>query len=75
MLDTATIKAAVTGEKWATEQVIEHYTPTIEKMAIDEDMKQHLIMTLLEEFQNPSNRIKRNAGHRGHAVPVPGASL
>ncbi|MFR1478116.1 MAG: helix-turn-helix domain-containing protein [Hydrogeniiclostridium mannosilyticum] len=31
MLDTATIKAAVTGEKWATEQVIEHYTPTIEK--------------------------------------------
>ena len=52
MLDTATIKAAVAGEKWATEKVIEHYTPIIEKMAVDEDMKQHLIMKLLEELPN-----------------------
>ena len=25
LLDSATIKAAVAGEKWATEKVIEHY--------------------------------------------------
>lgn len=52
LLDTATIKAAVAGEKWAVEKVIEHYTPMIEKMAVDEDMKQHLITTLLEELLN-----------------------
>ena len=52
LLDTATIKAAVAGEKWATEKVIEHYAPTIEKMAVDEDMKQHLILKLLEELPN-----------------------
>lgn len=52
LLDAATIKAAVAGEKWATEKVIEHYTPMIEKMAVDEDMKQHLIMKLLEELPN-----------------------
>ena len=34
LLDTATIKAAVAGEKWA----------------VDEDMKQHLILKLLEEL-------------------------
>lgn len=27
LLDTATIRAAVAGEKWAKEKVIEHYTP------------------------------------------------
>ena len=27
LLDSATIKAAVAGEKWATEKVIEHYAP------------------------------------------------
>ena len=30
LLDSATIKAAVAGEKWATEKVIEHYAPMIE---------------------------------------------
>ena len=52
LLDTDTIRAAVAGEKWATEKVIEHYAPTIEKMAVDEDMKQHLIMKLLEALPN-----------------------
>ena len=27
LLDTATIKAAVAGELWAKEKVVEHYTP------------------------------------------------
>ena len=44
LLDSATIKAAVAGEKWATEKVIEHYGPMIDELAVDEDMKQHLIM-------------------------------
>ena len=40
LLDSATIKAAVAGEKWATEKVIQHYTPMIDVLAVDEDMKQ-----------------------------------
>ena len=38
LLDSATIKAAVAGEKWATEKVIEHYAPMIDELAVDEDM-------------------------------------
>ena len=52
LLDSATIKAAVAGEKWATERVIEHYAPMIDELAVDEDMKQHLIMKLLEALPN-----------------------
>ena len=44
LLDTATIRAAVAGEKWAKDKVIEHYTPMIDELAVDEDMKQHLIL-------------------------------
>ena len=51
LLDSATIKAAVAGEKWATEKVIEHYAPMIDELAVDEDMKQHLIMKLLERSE------------------------
>lgn len=52
LLDTDTIKAAVAGEKWAKQKVIEHYTPMINELAVDENMKQHLIMKLLEELPN-----------------------
>ena len=52
ILDTNIIKAAVAGEKWAKEKVIEHYTPMIDELAVDEDMKQHLILKLLEELPN-----------------------
>lgn len=52
LLDTDTIKAAVAGEKWAKDKVIEHYTPMINKLAVDEDMKQYLILKLLEELPN-----------------------
>ena len=52
LLDTTTIRAAVAGEKWATEKVIEHYAPFIDRLAVDEDMKQHLILKLLEELPN-----------------------
>lgn len=50
LLDTDTIKAAVAGEKWAKQKVIEHYTLMIDELAVDEDMKQHLILKLLEEL-------------------------
>ena len=50
LLDIDTIKAAVAGEKWAKDKVIEHYTPMIDELAVDEDMKQHLILKLLEEL-------------------------
>ena len=52
LMDTATIKAAVAGEPWAKQKVIEHYTPMIDELAVDEDMKQHLIMKLLEALPN-----------------------
>ena len=52
LLDSATIKAAVASEKWATEKVIEYYAPMIDELAVDEDMKQHLIMKLLEALPN-----------------------
>ena len=52
LLDTATIRAAVVGELWAKQKVIEHYTPMIDELAGDEDMKQHLILKLLEELPN-----------------------
>ena len=35
---------------WAKDKVIEHYTPMIDELAVDEDMKQHLILKLLEEL-------------------------
>lgn len=58
------IKAAVAGEKWAMEKVIEHYDSYIEKLAtvkekqpdgsvrtyVDEDMKQSIILNLLEKI-------------------------
>ncbi len=50
LLDSATSTAAVAGEKWATEKGIQHYTPMIDVLAVDEDMKQHLILKLLEEL-------------------------
>ena len=36
----------------AKQKVIEHYTPMIDELAVDEDMKQHLILKLLEELPN-----------------------
>ena len=48
--DTDTSWAAGAGEKWAKDKVIEHYTPMIDELAVDEEMKQHLILKLLEEL-------------------------
>lgn len=60
------IKAAVAGEKWATEQILRYYDSYIEELAtvkekqpdgsvktyVDEDLKQSIILKLLEEIPN-----------------------
>ena len=62
LLDYETIKAAVAGEKWATEKVLVHYADYIDELStvkikqqdgsvkkvIDQDMRQHISMKLLE---------------------------
>lgn len=62
LLDYETIKAAVAGEKWATEKVLAHYADYIDELSmvkikqpdgsvkkvIDQDMRQHISMKLLE---------------------------
>lgn len=70
------IKATVAGEKWATEKVIAHYDSYIEELAavkerqpdgsvrthVDEDMKQSIILNLLEEIPNfPMEEAERMA--------------
>ena len=61
-LDLQTIRAAVAGETWAVEKVIEHYSGEIDRLCmitkkqldgsfkkvVDEDMRQALIMKLIE---------------------------
>lgn len=62
MLDYEVIKAAVAGEKWAMEKAVEHFKDYIDEQAtvekeqpdgtirkeIDEDLRQHLVLKLLE---------------------------
>lgn len=64
LLDYDTIQAAVAGETWAVEKVIEHYSDEInrlatiettmpdgsKKMVVDEDMRQQLVLKLIEEL-------------------------
>lgn len=58
------IRAAVAGEQWAVEKVLEHFSGDIEREAtvekrqpdgsvkrvVDEDLRQRLILKLLEEI-------------------------
>lgn len=62
MPEYETIRAAVAGEKWAVEKVLECYAEEIDKLAtvekkqpdgnvkrvIDEDMRQALVLKLIE---------------------------
>ncbi|MDO5401522.1 MAG: helix-turn-helix domain-containing protein [Eubacteriales bacterium] len=66
LFDMQTIRAAVAGERWATEKVIAHYADYINELAtvevrqpdgsikkvLDEDMKQQITLKLLEELPN-----------------------
>lgn len=71
MLDTKTIRAAVAGEKWATEKVLAYYEDYINELStvevrqpdgsvkkqVDEDMKQRITLKLLEAL--PSFPLKQ----------------
>lgn len=71
-LDTATIKAAVAGEKYAKQKVIEHYAPMIDELAVDKDMKQHLILKLLEELPNrPMEQELKKRRTQRHTASAP----
>ena len=62
LIDFDTIQAAVAGEAWAVEKVVEHYADEIERLCtvtkklpngrtktvVDEDMRQALILRLIE---------------------------
>lgn len=62
LLAYETIRAATAGEKWATEKVLAHYADYIGELStvkirqpdgsvkkvIDQDMRQHIFMKLLE---------------------------
>lgn len=65
-----TIRAAVAGEKWAVEKIVEHFKDEIDRQAtvrkrlpdgsikteIDEDLRQRLVMKLIEAIpQFPLN--------------------
>lgn len=66
LLDYETIKGAVAGEKWATEQILKYYDDYMTELAIvkerqpdgsvktyvDEDLKQAIALNLLEEIPN-----------------------
>ena len=72
LLDYETIKAAVAGEKWATEKVLAHYADYIDELStveirqpggkvkkvIDEDMRQHISLPLSRLSQD-SHPLKR----------------
>lgn len=74
MPDYETIRAAVAGEKWAVAKVVECYQDGINKQAtvrkrqpdgtvkevIDEDMRQHITMKLIEALpQFPLEEMER----------------
>ena len=52
LLDTATIRAAVAGELWAKQKVIEHYTPMIDELAVEIQMLGGYIVRALEDVKN-----------------------
>ena len=75
-LNLHTIEAAVAGETWALEKVLEYYGDYIEELAtveieqpdgnvkkiVDEDLKQQIGLKLLEEIPNfPLEEAKKQA--------------
>jgi len=66
LLDEATINAAVAGESWAVDKVVEHYSDEINRLCtiekkqpngsikkiVDEDMRQAITMKLIESLSS-----------------------
>jgi len=62
--DVETIRAAVAGEIWAVEKIVEHYSGEIDRLCtktemqpdgsmkkvVDEDMRQSLVLKLIESL-------------------------
>ena len=73
LLDYETIKAAVAGEKWATEKVLAHYADYIDELPAGTRITIKRACTLLRRFAvspaHPRNRYTRCA-----SVPVSGAN-
>lgn len=78
MPDFEMIRAAVAGEKWAVEQIVACYQEEIDRQAkvrkrqpdgtvkeeIDEDMRQHITMKLIEALpQFPLAEMEREEQH------------
>ena len=58
--DYETIRAAVAGETWAVEKVLMCYKDEIDKLEIDEDMRQYITMKLIEALpQFPLEEMER----------------
>lgn len=74
--DTDTFKADVTGEKWAKEKAIEHYTPMIDGLAVDEDMERHLFEAAGRTVKLPDGAgiRKIRAGRKANRPPRPALS-
>lgn len=81
MPDYGTIQAAVAGEKWAIGKVLDCYSGELNKLAtvekkqpdgsvkreIDEDMRQALVLKLIEAIpQFPLDEMKREAYNNGN---------
>ena len=74
LLDSAT-KAAVAGEKWATEKVIEHYAPHDRRVGRGRGYRSNVIMKLLEalpKFPMEQAKQKNSAGTQRPYSPAPG---
>ena len=74
LLDTATIKAAVAGEKWAKQKVIEHYTPMIDELAVERgyEAAPYFEATGRTAKLPDGTGIKKSAGRRGFDTSAPG---
>lgn len=82
--DYEIIRAAVAGEKWAVEKVLECYSGEIDKLAtvkrkqpdgsmkkeIDEDMRQALVLKLIEAIpQFPLDEMESEGNSDGNKKP------
>lgn len=84
MPEYETIRAAVAGEKWAVEKVLECYSGEIDKLAtvkrkqsdgsmkeeIDEDMRQALVLKLIEAIPHfPLDETESEGNSDGNKKP------
>ena len=75
LLDYETIKAAVAGEKWATEKVLAHYADYIDELSTVEIRQPGgKVKKVIDEDMRLSPAHPRNRYTRCASVPVSGAN-